>query len=250
MNKRGLAIAIVAALFILAACSPAATPTPTQAPQAVGGGNGAGTFGNLNEETRLAIGIFKLEGTGNAVTPAEAKLLLPLWQQIQTLDANGNPTQTEIQNVTDQMLVALNSTQVNAIDAMNLTAADIQSLMQQLNIQITPGAFGGGNGGNGGGGNGGTGTGFGGGNGGGGFGGGRNNGGTPFPTLSPDERSTRTAQRQTEVASGTQVPGFNGTPGAGFNGTPGAGGRFGAGGGFANMLVDPLIQLLQTRAGG
>ena len=210
MNKRGLAIAIVAALFILAACSPAATPTPTQAPQG-SGGNGAADFRNLNEETRLAIGIFKLEGTGNAVTPAEAKVLLPLWQQIQTLDANGSATQTEIQNVTDQMLVALNTTQVNAIDAMNLTAADIQSLMQQLNIQITPGAFGGGNGGNG---NGGAGF------GGGGFGGGRNNGGTPFPTLSPDERSTRTAQRQTEVASGTQFPGFNGTPGAGFSGTP------------------------------
>jgi hypothetical protein len=98
-------------------------------------------------------------------------------------------------------------------------------MMQQLGIQITPGAFGGAGA----------------------------NGGTPFPTLSADERATRTAQRETQVASngGTPVAGFNGTPGAGFNGTPGAGGRGGGGGfGFANMFIDPLIKLLQTRAGG
>jgi hypothetical protein len=109
---------------------------------------------------------------------------------------------------------------------MNLTQADVQSMMQQLGIQITPGAFGGAGA----------------------------NGGTPFPTLSADERATRTAQRETQVASngGTPEAGFNGTPGAGgFNGTPGAGGFGGrGGGGFANMFIDPLIKLLQTRAGG
>jgi hypothetical protein len=220
MNKKSIVIMLIGLLLVLAACAPAATPTPTQAAQGfAAGGNGAngGAARPLNQETKLEIGIFKLEGTPNAVTAAEAKILLPLWQQVQTLNTSGSANQTEMQTVSDKILGALSADQANAIDAMNLTQADVQSMMQQLGIQITPGAFGGAGA----------------------------NGGTPFPTLSADERATRTAQRETQVASN------GGTPVAGFNGTPGAGGFGGrGGGGFANMFIDPLIKLLQTRAGG
>ena len=226
MHKKNLIILLLGLLLVLAACAPAATPTPIQAPQGfTGGGNVPGNGGNggnnplpLNDETKLAIGIFKLEGTSNAVTSAEAKTLLPLWEQAQTLNAGGSAAQTDLQTVYDKILGALTADQASAIDGMNLTQADVQTMMQQLGIQITPGAFGG------------------------------VNGGTPFPTISADERATRTAQRQTQVASngGTPVAG-GGNPG--FSGTPGAG-RGGAGFGFANMFIDPLVKLLQTRAGG
>ena len=219
MNKKTLVIALVGLLFVLAACSPAATPTPTQAPQGfAGGGNGANNTRSLNADTKLAIGIFKLEGTSNAVTAAEAKTLLPLWQQVKTLSATAGAPQADLQTVYTQIQGDLTSDQVSAIDGMNLTQADVQTMMTQLGIQITPGAFGGGGG----------------------------NNGTPFPTQSADQRATRTAQRATQVAGG------GGNAGGAYpapNGTPGPGGGRGSFG-MTNMFVDPLITLLQQRAGG
>ena len=219
MNNKAFLIVLAGLLLVLAACAPAATPTAPPAPQGFAGGGNGGATRPLNDETKLAMGIFKLEGTANAVTAAEAKTLLPLWQQVETLNANGTAAQADMQTVYDHILTALSGDQVNAIDAMNLTQADVQPMMQQLGIQITPGAFGGGN------------------------------GGTPFPTQSADERATRTAQRETQIASngGTPIAG-GGNPG--FTGTPGAGGRGGGGFAFANMFLNPLIKLLQTRAGG
>jgi hypothetical protein len=67
-------------------------------------------------------------------------------------------------------------------------------------------------------------------------------GGGNFPTLSPDQQATRTARQQTQQAGGSG-PAGNGTPGA--NGFGNRGGR-----GFGMVFVDPLIKLLQTRAGG
>ena len=60
------------------------------------------------------------------------------------------------------------------------------------------------------------------------------NGGT-FPTMSADQRATRQAQRTL-------------TPGSG--GPGGAGGGTRGGFGFNRVFVDPLITLLQQRAGG
>jgi hypothetical protein len=70
---------------------------------------------------------------------------------------------------------------------------------------------------------------------------------TPFPgetggafaTLSPDERATRTARE-------TQNPG---TPGARFFGTGTPGARSFGERGMNRLFLDPLIQLLQQRAG-
>ena len=226
MAKKMVSIVIIGLLFVLTACSSAAAATPTPAPQASqgGNGNGGGTGTRpLNQETKLEIGIFKLEGSSNAVTADEAKALLPLWQSVKTLSANASTAPADIQTVYTQIQNTLTADQVNAIDQMNLTQSDVQAMMQQLGIQITPGAngFPGANGGT---------------------------GGTPFPTLSPDERATRTAQRQAQVASGGGNTGA-GTPAP--NGTPGFAGGGGRGGfGLGNMFIDPLITLLQQRAGG
>lgn len=207
---------IIGLLFVLTACSPAATPT--QAPPAAQGGNGNGGARPLNQETKLIIGIFKLEGNNNAVTADEAKALLPLWQSVKTMSANPSTAPADIQTVYTQIQNTLTTDQLNDIDQMNLAQTDVQALMQQLGIQITPGPNG--------------------------FPGA--NGGAGFPTLSPDERATRTAQRQTQVAGGGGNTGA-GTPGP--NGTPGFGGGRG-GFGAGTMFIDPLISLLQKRAGG
>lgn len=188
----------------LAACAPKAQA----APQSANPGAFSGTPGPRNSlESRLAAGTLKLEGTSQAVTADEAKTLLPLWQQIQTMSADTSTNPADIQAVYQKIEQAMTSDQVQAIQNLSLTQSDIQTLAQNLGLQITP-----------------------------------------IPTLSPEEQATRQAQRQSR-GSGTGSTGGNG----GYpSGTPGAfSGRGGFGGfGFEQMFIDPLITLLQQRAGG
>jgi hypothetical protein len=213
---------IILMFFVLAACT-ATLPTPAasadNAAQASNGGGGQGTNGGGQGpngggqrntlESRLAIGLLKLEGTAQAVTADQAKQLIPLWQQVKTQGANGAANQADIQTTYQQIEKVLTSDQTTAIQNMSLSQTDIQDMMKTLGIQITPGA--------------------------GGFGR-PNNNGTPFPTMSADQRATRTAQRTL-------------TPGSGNAGAGGFGGGRG-GFGFNQMFIDPLITLLQKRAGG
>ncbi len=186
------------------------------------GGPGGGQNGGLT--FRLAYGTLKLEGTSNAVTVAQAKTLLPLWQKVSDLSSNGTPTPQDIQTVYSQIIAAMTSDQITAIQQMSMTQQDFTSLMQTLGITVTPGPGGGG---------------FGFGN------GGQSNNGT----LTPEQQATRTA-RQTQFAGsgGNGNGGFSGTRTPGANGFGGRGGG-GFGGSRMNMMfIQPLIKILTTRA--
>jgi hypothetical protein len=212
MIKKGSIILIsIFALFVLAACSgSSAKANSSSNPPSTTGGNtssGSTASGSTALENRLAPGILKLEGSSLAITAQQATQLLPLWQQVQTLNTSGTAQTSDYTAVYQQIESALTSDQINAIQAMSFNQSDIQALMTSLGIQITPGAFGGNR-----------------------------------PTLSPDQQATRTAQR-------TLTPGAPG--GGGFSrgsGTPPAGGQFGNRG-MNTIFLNPLIQLLQQRAG-
>jgi hypothetical protein len=216
---------LVAAL-VLAACS-TAQPSPTAAPAAAQGGNAPGQGqnrgGNVNltSEEKLAPGTLKLEGGSTAVSADQAKKLLPLWQQIQTLSADSNTTSDQLQTVYTQIESAMTADQMKAIDA--LTMADLQAEMQTLGIQ-SQGGFNGGNGGGNGNGNG--------------------NGGN---NQTQDQRATQTAGTPNPNGTPGANPRFQGTPDP--NRTPGAGFNGRRGFGMGNLFVEPLIQLLQKRAG-
>jgi hypothetical protein len=196
--------------------------------------------------TQLALGILRLEDTPQAVTPAQAKALLPLWQAFQ---GSALQNQTERNAVLLQIEGALTAEQVQAIAAMRLTQDDMRQWMEEHGMQIGFPA----NGGPGG-----------------------------LPGEMTDEQ--RAAFQATVQASGGQFyqrgqgPGARGTPGAGGfgnmtdeqrqafrataeasggqfpapRGTPGAGGPGGGGRFFApyRVLVAPLVELLTQRAAG
>ncbi len=185
-NKTNL-LFVAFLVVALAACS------GTQPTQAVQGGNQAsqpnsgavaGTPSAASLDSKLAAGTLKLEGTSLAVTAAEAKQLLPLWQQLQSLNTNGTPSASDTQAIYQQIESDMTADQIQAIQQMSLTQSDLQSLMQAEGIQATPGS---------------------------GF-----NGGS-FPTLSAEQRATRAAQFQ------GQTPGSGGGRGGGGFGTPGPG---------------------------
>jgi hypothetical protein len=98
-----------------------------------GGASAAGgRFGNapLTPESKLAIGTLNLEGTPQAVDPAMAAKLLPLWQLLVQLDGSASTAPQEIQAVVDQIRATMSSAQVQAIDNMNISSADAFSGFQ------------------------------------------------------------------------------------------------------------------------
>ncbi len=273
MVKKASVVVLVVLGFILAACSspqaaqanPGSNSSSNQSNQSsrgsgagtnsTGQGNNAGFASRpISQEEKLLVGTLDLEATDQAVTAAQAKVLLPLWQQIKALGPQFNPasgsnasssgsnasssgsnasspgstpsssgsnsSSSEMTAVLNQIQQAMTADQLKAIDAMHLTATDVESELTELGVSSpTPQA------------------------------GSNNFNGTPFPTLSADQRSTRVAQRQTQAAnggtSGGGFGGFQGTPSP--NGTPGfRGGNFGA---INTILVDSVINLLTQRAG-
>ncbi len=231
MKKAIFLLVTMVAFLVLAACSSGNSNTVVIAPLATQSSNNTGQSSNNTSstpaaastslESRLAPGILSLEGTNLAVTAQQAKQLLPLWQQVQTLDTSSTTQASDYTTVYQQIESTLTTDQINAIQSMSVNQSDLQALMTKFGIQITPGAFGGGYVGGSGGTSSGSGT---------------------RATLSPDQLATRTAQR-------TLTPG--GTGGGGFfrgTGTPPAGGQFGNRGGMNTLFITPLIQLLQTRA--
>ncbi len=274
MVKKASVVVLVVLGFALAACS---SPQAAQANQGSnsgsnqsgqanrGSGSGTNQAGQGNNggfaarpvslEDKLLVGTLDLEATDQAVTAAQAKILLPLWQQVKSLGPQFNPSSganssstgssssggsnsssngsssstgsnsssSDMTTVLNQIQQAMSADQLKAIDAMHLTNTDVESELTELGVSIpTPQASG------------------------------NNFSGTPFPTLSADQRATRVAERQTQAAGGGGggnggggFGGFQGTPSP--NGTPGfRGGNFG---GINTVLVDAVINLLTQRVG-
>lgn len=211
-NWWALAMALV---MLLAGCKRA---EPTTAPDANAGRiqPGMGAVGNLVGMNGLALGTLKLEDTEDAVTPQQATELLPLWQMIQSGSPQGD---AETQAVLKQIEGAMTEPQRAAIDAMGSAFDDMQGWMEEQGIEI-PARPGGGPGGAG-----------------------------AFQNMSEDERAQMREQFQNmsaeERATRMTELGFQRPEGQGPG--PNAGPNRG-GVRQANVLLDPLIELLKERA--
>jgi hypothetical protein len=190
--------------------------------------------GALDASSQLILGTINLEGTENAVTPEQAKALLPLWQALR----GGVTAQAEMSALMKQIERTMTAEQLAAIAAMQLTQEDMQAWMQEQGL---------------------------------GMGGGPGQPPGGGQDLSEEERATRQAEfaagggfggggeippematRQAEFASMSEEEreAMRATMEAGGGMPGGAGGRpGGAGGGRQSMmLLNPLIELLTQRA--
>jgi hypothetical protein len=122
MNK--LLMIMLAAGLTLSACASAPSATTASSP----------AESSLAPSTRLILGTFKLEGTAEAVTAQQAAALLPLWQVYQGLQGSGTAAQEEIDALVQQIQETMTSSQVQSMQAMSLTQADIMSVMVEQNI--------------------------------------------------------------------------------------------------------------------
>ena len=215
-------------LGVLVACSAASSATGTQAASAgtpsADGTPGPGGF-QMSTLTKLLLGTFRLEGTAQAVTAQQAQALVPLWQAVNSLSRSDTAAEAEMTALEQQIQGTFTAEQLSAIEALNLSPADLQSVMADQGIAFgnaansTPQAGGTSSGpfpGGGGfpdGGPGGDGGGF--------AVGGPGGGGFNPQDLSPEQQATLQA---------------------------GGAGRAARGAGVPAPLVDALIKLLQARA--
>ena len=126
MKKSIFVLTILAILSVLAACNKATTAQTQNGP----GGNSA----PLSTATQLLVGTFKLESTDLAVSSAQARQLLPLWQTLQTLSTSNTAADQEINAVVDQIKSTMTSQQMARITVMKLTQQDSMSLMSQAGV--------------------------------------------------------------------------------------------------------------------
>ena len=133
MRKLGLWTALVTILFVLTACG-AGSP----ASSGFGGGgtsnSGFRLSGNRNtpltSEAKLALGTIKLEGTAQAVDAKMAAKLIPLWQLMDQLKTSSSSAPQEVSAVEDQIKSTMAPDQLNTINGMKLTQADIFTAFQ------------------------------------------------------------------------------------------------------------------------
>jgi hypothetical protein len=210
---------LVVAVLAFAGCKKA-EPTPTAG---VGlPGPAAGGPRDMDGTNRLALGTLKLEGTKEAVTPAQAAELLPLWEIVQGGALQGD---AETQAVLKQIEGTMTEAQLTAIEGMELTWQDMGAWMQEQGTEMPARPEG-------------------------------QQGGPggfqdmtdeerakmreEFQNMTAEQRATRMAEMGFERPEGSAPGGGQGL---------GPGGRTNRGGaGRFNVLLDPLIELLKERA--
>lgn len=142
MNKKLLSLALLL-LILLSACSSNSSSRSR---------NGSSSSATMSEQAKLLVGTIRLEDTEYAVTPEQAKELLPLWYVMKDLTESDSAAQEEVNGLTNQIQETLTADQVKAIADMNLTRQDMFSLAQgsgensaktNPNSDTGPGGFGG-----------------------------------------------------------------------------------------------------------
>jgi hypothetical protein len=83
-------------------------------------------------EMQVLVGIFKLEGTAQAITSEQAKSLITLLTSLQ-----GNTlTQDQITSTVQQMQALLTADQINAIAQMQITQESAMTIMQEQGLSM------------------------------------------------------------------------------------------------------------------
>lgn len=124
---------LLALILALAACGGSQADT-------TGGAGGAaqatpgGFFGGADMplSMKLPAGTLMLEGTPNAVTPAQAQELLPLWQMIRSLQGSSTASQVEVEALFGQIEAAMTPEQLAAIEDMS--QEDMRALFEELGM--------------------------------------------------------------------------------------------------------------------
>lgn len=122
--KKTMITLMVLALALTACAGMRSTSSSTAAPTQVA----------LPASMQVILGTFRLEGTAQAVSAGQAAELLPLWQVYQDLEGSGTAAQEEIDALVGQIQETMSQSQIQAIQAMGLTQADVMTVMAEQEL--------------------------------------------------------------------------------------------------------------------
>jgi hypothetical protein len=88
----------------------------------------------INVRNQLAFGALRLDGSDNAITPQQARQLLPLWQAIVALSGTSTSNELELSAVQNQIAEAMSEAQLQSIAGMQLTNAQLGEYYAQHGI--------------------------------------------------------------------------------------------------------------------
>jgi len=121
-------------IFSMTACSVIQLPWASSSPSATQTAS-LSNFGSQPLKNKLAAGLLELEGSDLAVTAAQAKELLPLWQAVKSLSNDSNTTSGEMTALYVQIEGVLTSSQLQAIEKLNLSTAELTAMVQKYQAQ-------------------------------------------------------------------------------------------------------------------
>jgi hypothetical protein len=133
MKKVTLITLILVMAASLAACS---SSTSNRSRRSTTGSSTAEGETGLSTLNKMAVGIFKLEGTANDLTVDQDKEMLTLWEAYKQVSTSDTASPQEKAALVAQIQSTLTTEQNAAIEAMNLTAKDVHELMQQRGIEV------------------------------------------------------------------------------------------------------------------
>lgn len=133
-----IALFTLLAVFFVYACTPQAQPAEveTTATSLASAYLSTEYTDAASVRNQLAYGTLQLDGTANAITPEQAKSLLPLWQAMLSLSGDSTTATEEINAVQDQIVAAMSKEQMNAIAAMQITNAGLNTFYAQYGIVL------------------------------------------------------------------------------------------------------------------
>ena len=137
MRRWHIGWALVLTVVVLAGCR-GSEPTPAPVDAGLGDTYISKVLNTsypsaLNASSQLMLGTIKLEGTEQAVTLEQAKILLPLWQAFQ-----GSVLQSSAERnaVLAQIEAQMTPAQLEAIAAMQLTPDDLRTWAQDQGLSM------------------------------------------------------------------------------------------------------------------
>ncbi len=134
--KRILIFTLLLSALLIASCG--ATAPTSSASDVYASSNLPADYENaLPVRNQLAIGTMKLDGTTQAVTPEQAKTLLPLYQALRGTNTSGGGSQEEISALLLQIESTMTADQLSAIGGMKLTFTDMQTWAAENGITLS-----------------------------------------------------------------------------------------------------------------
>lgn len=84
----------------------------------------------LPTQTKISLGVLKLEDTDTPITAEQAQELIPMFYVLQDLNESDTAAQEEIDGLVNQIQETMTREQAEAIDSMSLSMRDVMTYVQ------------------------------------------------------------------------------------------------------------------------